>query len=1218
VTSDSNPIVVGIGASAGGLEALKEFFTTMPADSGHAFVVIQHLDPHHASYMADILAKHTAMKVIQAADGTAVAADCVYTIPPNNFLKIHNGRLFLTETEKRDGMRMPIDFFFRSLAEDQRERAICVIFSGSGSDGTLGLREVRAAGGLTIVQEPESAQFDAMLRSAIATGMVDCVLPLREIPAAIQRYAPAVHSIDKSDDRERLEVLDAILDLLAMRNGNDFSAYKKTTLLRRAERRTGIHHLASLSDYLRLLQANPAEVDNLAKDMLIGVSSFFRDPEAFEELRRNVIAPLVQKRADQSESPLRVWIPGCSTGEEAYSMAMLLLEELEAANKDGPVQIFASDIDSEALKLARHGIYPDSIAADVSQPRLNQFFTKRDSIYQVSKQLRQSVIFSLQNLLTEAPFSKLDLISCRNLLIYIEPVVQRRLMSLFAFALNDGGYLFLGKSDGMASQSPLFVSVSSKWRIYRRSTATSPGTPAFPYSRGGKTWALDPLTKTNAHANFAELNQQTLLQHFDASVVLVNEHGSILHFFGATGKYLEHPTGDANVNLLTMVETRVSAKLRVALRKLVNDNEPITLERVELHRDDSTFPVNITLRPVTVRLKGERLYAVIFEDAPAERAVAHPDAAARVDDAEEESLVTQLESELQSLKNEFQVTINEYETSAEELKAANEEVLSINEELQSTNEELETSKEEIQAVNEELNTVNSQLNSKVEELTAVNNDLVNFVNSSEAATIFLDGRFRIKRFTPSATNIMSLIASDIGRPLDHMTHRFADENLVADATQVLRNLAALRKEVRASDGRWFTMTCVPYRTVDNKIDGVIFTFNDVSPLKQSEISMRESRNFAEGIVETVRESLLVLDSDLRLVSANRAFYRTFQVTPADTQNRSIFELGNGQWNIPELRALLEKMGATESEFNDFEIEHEFPTIGRRSMLLNARRFERESSRSKLILLAIDDITERNRVRELVASEEQMRQHNRALEQQLIASGRLVSLGEITASMAHEFNNPLGIIMGFAEDLLSETDPLDPHHQALMIIDDETKRCQKLIQSLMQFARPGDAQRRPTYIGAIIDMTLRMVDTRLYRQKVTMARQVQPNLPPLQADPQQLEQVLINLYLNALDAMPDGGTLTVGAVIHGTGAAENVVITLTDTGMGIDEEELHKIFQPFYTAKKKTGLGLGLPICERIVKSHGGRIEAESQRGKGTTFRIYLPTHPELDPIAAST
>jgi two-component system CheB/CheR fusion protein len=561
------------------------------------------------------------------------------------------------------------------------------------------------------------------------------------------------------------------------------------------------------------------------------------------------------------------------------------------------------------------------------------------------------------------------------------------------------------------------------------------------------------------------------------------------------------------------------------------------------------------------------------------------------------------------LKSEFQATINEYETSAEELKAANEEILSINEELQSTNEELETSKEEIQSVNEELNTVNSELNSKIGELTATNNDLINFLNSSEVATIFLDRDFRIKRFTPSATTLMNLIPSDVGRPIDHLAHQFAGMDLVADAKQVIENLVPIKKEVSASNGRWYAMTCTPYRTLEYKIDGVVLVFVDVTALKQSDLANEESRNFADGIIETVRESLLVLDSDLRVVSANRTFYRTFQVALSNTLNRSVFELGDGQWNIPELRGLLEKVVAMDTEFEDFEIGHDFPAIGHRSMLLNARPIERKSDQSKLILLAIEDITERKRVRELIASQEQLRRHNRELEQQLIASGRLVSLGEITASMAHEFNNPLGIIMGFIEDLRSEIDPASPHQQALTIIDDEARRCKNIIESLMQFARPGDMKPRSTYIGSIIEATLHMMDSRCFKQKVAMARHVQPGLPPIEADPQQIEQLLVNLYLNALDVMPNGGTLTVGAALEGKGSDQTVIITVTDTGAGIDAENLHKIFQPFYTTGKKSGWGLGLPICERIVKNHGGKIEVESHPGKGTVFRIFLPTQP---------
>jgi two-component system, chemotaxis family, CheB/CheR fusion protein len=1199
-------IVVGIGASAGGLESLKEFFAAIPDDCGLAFVVIQHLAPSRASYMADILQKGTKMRVVEAKHNLPIEANSVYTIPSNRFLKLEKERLCLAEPEKTDGLRMPIDFFFRSLAETQHERAICLLLSGSGSDGTLGLREVRAAGGLTIVQKPETAQFDAMLRSAIATGMVDLVLPIREIAEVVQRYVPQiVRRPDMTTDREKLEQLDSILDLLTLRSGNDFSSYKKPTLLRRTERRMGINHQGTFGEYVQFLMSNPAEVDALAKDMLISVSSFFRDPEAFEELANTVVKPLVQKHPQHS--PIRVWIPACSTGEEAYSVAMLFLEELAAANRNIPLQVFASDIDSEALNFAREGIYPHSIANDIPETRLSRFFSKHESHYQVVKSLRDSVIFSVHNLLSDAPFSRLDLISCRNFLIYVEPVAQRRLIALFAFALTRNSYLFLGKSDAIATQDSFFVPVSTKWRIYRRTAFTAPALPELAYGRGSRLWSSDPGDRRpgSGAGYLSELIQDVLLERFNTSVVLVDEHGSIRYFFGPTAKYLEHPTGEPNSNLLSMIGAASAAKIRIGLRRAIEEQKPIELQPVEITRGESRFPVQVTISPVPARGDTEQLYAVMFQELPEARAERRAPVLA---DHVDETLVAQLESELKTLRSEFQATINEYETSAEELKAANEEILSINEELQSTNEELETSKEEIQSVNEELNTVNNELNSKIEQLSVLNNDLVNFVNSSEVATIFLDRGLRIKRFTPATSKVFNIISSDLGRPLGHLTHHFSGLDLVRDAQQVLDTMIPIKKEVQASDQYWYAMTCLPYRTLDHKIDGVILTFNDVTALKVSEISMRESRNFAESIIDTVNETLLVLDENLRVIAANSAFYETVGLTAADVQNRLVFEIGNGICNHSEVREALKRTAENSQEISDLEIQCDLPR-GRRRLLVTAKPVVRESSRTHLILLAIQDITERDRIRELMTSQEQMRQHNQALEQQLIASGRLVSLGEITASMAHEFNNPLGVIMGFVEDLLEETDPSSPQYHSLRIIDEETKRCEKIIQDLMQFARPGSAQRRQTYIHAVIDTTLHMMESRLYKQKVTLARSVQPDLPAIEADPQQLEQVLINLYLNAIDAMPEGGTLTVYAAMERTAEEPVIALTVKDTGRGMTADEVKKIFQPFYTANKKTGLGLGLPICERIIKNHGGRIEIESEPGKGTIFKLILPLSP---------
>jgi chemotaxis methyl-accepting protein methylase/signal transduction histidine kinase len=1208
-TQNPSSAVVGIGSSAGGLEALREFFAAMPADSGAAFVVIQHLDPSHVSHMAEILTKSTAMNVVQAEDGMPLEADSVYTIPPDKFLKIHNGRLHLTETIKRDGMRMPIDFFFRSLAEDQHEKAICVILSGTGSDGTHGLREVRGAGGMTIVQTPETAEFDAMVRNAMATEMVDYVLPVREMPETILKYArqPCIAVTDQSDEQRKLRRLQEILDLLESQEGNDFGAYKKTTLLRRVERRMGLNHINRISDYRQFLQENPEEVARLSKDMLISVSSFFRDTEAFEELRKTVVVPLIREKTDNS--PFRVWVPGCATGEEAYSLAILFMEELAAAKQNCPIQLFASDVDSKLVRFAREGVYPQSITADVSEERLKQFFTKQDDGgYAVTKPLRESVIFSVQNLLTEPPFSKLDFISCRNVLIYIEPIAQRRIISVFAFALRAGGYLFLGKSDGIAGQSELFRTVSQKWRVYRRTVSPKSRITDFPFLFEKMPPRVPQPLENFSRLNLNDLNQQVLLKHFNASVILIDQRGNILHFYGPTRRYLEHPTGEASLNLLNMIENRISAKLRVALQKTLQENEPVRLERIQFGQGDSNVFVNVTIMPVLSHGTSDRLLAVIFEDV---RELSNASALSprNKEAVGQESLVTHLESELKTLKDEYQVTFEEFERSAEELKAANEEVQSINEELQSANEELETSKEEIQAMNEELSTVNRQLNLKVEELTGVNNDLVNYLNSSEIGTIFLDHEFRIRRFTPSAAELMNLISSDVGRPLSHMTNKLVEVDLVADAETVLKNLSMTEREVQTSDGRWYAMRCLPYRTMNDKIDGVIFTFNDVTQLKRSEESMQEARYYAEGIVETVREALLVLDSKLRVVSANRAFYRTFQVTPLDTQNRRIYEVGARQWDIPELRVLLENILVKNNEFNDFEVEQDFPNVGHRTMLLNARRISRGANLTELILLSIEDFTARKRAEELLKSEETLHQKLTELEQQLISSGRLVSIGELTASMAHEFNNPLGIIMGFTQDLMSEIDPSEPSYRSLQIIDEETRRCKKIIEELLQFARPGDADFCPTDVREVMEKTTKLLTNRFYKQNIEVITRIDDNLPRIHADSRQIEQVLVNLYLNAIDAMPQGGTLRV----EGKKAPDGVSITVTDTGFGIEDNELAKIFQPFFTSKKRTGLGLGLPICERIIRNHGGNIEVASQAGRGTTFRVYLPSARETEP-----
>ncbi|HEX7226531.1 MAG TPA: CheR family methyltransferase, partial [Candidatus Binatia bacterium] len=837
------------------------------------------------------------MKVIEATDRAPVQANFVYTIPPNKYISLDDGVLRLSEPIKRDGLRLPIDFFFRSLAHDYGADAIAVLLSGGGSDGTLGIREIRGAGGLVIVQNPETAQFDSMIESAIATGLVDFVLPVQEIPAKLLQYARQVSEQDGATSQKISAGIDAILELLVNETKSDFRCYKKTTVRRRIERRMGVNRIREISAYYNFLRENPAELTKLAKDMLIGVTSFFRDPEAFAALREKVIKPLVLE--SNRETPLRVWIPGCATGEEAYSIAILVMEEMAAARKNLSLQMFASDIDSEALKSAREGIYPQSIAGDVNEERLARFFIKKDSIYQIEPRIRECVTFAEHNIIQDPPFLRMDLISCRNLMIYIEPEVQQKILNLFGFALKQDRYLFLGKADTTIDQSDLFEPVSRSWRIFQRRPSVAVPFRSFPTRT-----ATHPIKSEEQHPiKLAVLNQQVLLDHFNASMVLVRKTGDILHFYGATDKYLAHPSGDATLNLFSLIDKRHAVALRLAVERAEREDLPVTLQLREINRNDPAEMVKLTVKPVKDPTSHKRLIAVIFQ--PAQPQPTAEPVARQATKSQDGDIASQLEAENSRLKQDLQTAIETFQVTHEEFTAANEEVLAINEELQATNEELEVSKEELQSVNEELITVNNQLNEKIEDLSKANDDLANFLNSSDVATLFLDRGFCIRRFTASATRLMNLLSLDVGRPIKDIANRLGDVNLTSVADAVLKNLAAYEQEVAVANGSWYMMRCVPYRTLNDLIDGVVFTFTDVTRLKQSEEAMRRALEYTDSIIQTVPVSLLVLDPNLTVMCANQAFYRTFQVAREDTEHRLIYELGNGQWNIPKLREVLE-------------------------------------------------------------------------------------------------------------------------------------------------------------------------------------------------------------------------------------------------------------------------------------------------------------------------
>lgn len=944
--------IVGLGASAGGLQAFSDFFEAMPDKTGMAFVVIHHVDPDHESLMADLLAKHTKMTVTLAEDKMPVAPDHVYVIPPKLFLTIENSTLFLTEPTERRGMRLPIDFFLRALALDQKENAVAVILSGTGGDGTAGIRSVKENGGMVLVQDPKEATHDGMPRSAISTGMVDHTLPVAKMPSVIAKYL--AHPYAKRGATTKVlgeHVRGSLADIIKVLKAHtpiNFELYKEGTILRRIERRMALRHMENSTDYLALLKDSAEESEKLCADLLICVTSFFRDPEAFKYLADHVIRDMVV--SCPTGQPIRIWVPACATGEEAYSLAMLVIEKISALRKDVKLQVFATDVDENALSVARAGIYPDAIAADVSSERLARFFDKEDHSYRVKPELRDVVVFAQHNILADAPFSKLDLVSCRNLLIYLNADAQERVIQMFHFALNDDGLLFLGSSETANSHELFFRAQSKKHRLYTRVGKTRHNRLDFPIVRSpsfGRAMSALHGAAVSHGINLAELSQKLLVDRYAPAAVLINPRMETLFIQGPADQYLKVPTGEASQDLLAMARDGLRAKLSSTIRAAFKSEQDVTASG-NVTRAGQHTPVTIAAHPMTV--DGVKLMLVTFTDQAALKA-ATPN-----ENPSDSLLQAQLEQELETTRAELQNTIHEYEHSTEELKASHEEAMSMNEEFQSTNEELETSKEELQSLNEELTTLNTQLQQKVEEERHLTDDLNNLLSSSGVATLFLDKNLNIMRFTPSTREILNVIANDVGRPFGDITGKIDDPALLTDAAKVLEDLTPIELEVNAKDGRWFIRRILPYRTQDSKIDGVVVTFSDVTDLKALQQANETSLQFAENIIGTVREPLLVLNENLQVVKASQAFFTTFKTQSGDVEGKPLFSLQNGQWNQPDLRKLLERILPDKTTIEGHTVKLETGQQGTRTMKVNARQLNKKEGGVNLILLAIEDVT----------------------------------------------------------------------------------------------------------------------------------------------------------------------------------------------------------------------------------------------------------------------
>jgi chemotaxis methyl-accepting protein methylase len=849
-----NPFpIVGIGASAGGLEALDQFLKRIPKGSGIALVIIQHLDPTHKGILVELLQRATIMPVVQARDRMKVEPDCVYVIPPNRDMFILHGVLRLLAPVAPRGLRLPIDFFFRSLADDRQERSIGVILSGMGSDGTLGLRAIKEKAGVVFVQSLNSAKFNGMPKSAIDAGLADVTAPIEELPGRIIAYlkhAPLVAKPDLPMESKTRSDLEKIIILLRAQTSHDFSLYKKSTIYRRIQRRMSIHQLAKLADYVRYLRETPQETELLFKELLIGVTSFFRDPAAWEQMKSVIIPALLAARP--AGGVLRAWTAGCSTGEEAYSLAIVLKEALDQVKpaKRFSLQIFATDLDRDAIEKARSGIYPANIAADVSADRLDRFFVHEGQNYRVCKEIRETVVFAPQNVIMDPPFTKLDLLICRNLLIYLDHNLQKKLLPLFHYSLNPGGILFLGSAETIGAAPDLFDPIDHKARLYRRlESALRPMPVEFPPSFVPDLPDELIVSTTQPEAgihvpNLQAQADQLVLRDYCPAAVLTNDRGDIVYISGHTGKYLEPAAGKANWNIFAMAREGLRFDLTNTFRKALRQKSEVILKGLKLRTDGRVQTVNVAVRPLAEPSALQGMVMIVFTDIAAPPEVKTMGRVAPVRTAR----IAELEHDLRQARHELQTTREEMQSSREELKSANEEMQSTNEELQSTNEELTTSKEEMQSMNEELQTINAEMLAKVEELTRTSNDMKNLLDSTGVATLFLDNKLNVRRFTPKITDLIKLIPGDAGRPISDIVTALNYPDLAADVREVLRTLVFIEKAVITGDGRWFLVRIMPYRTYENMIDGAVIVFIDITVSKTLEAQLRQARADLENQV----------------------------------------------------------------------------------------------------------------------------------------------------------------------------------------------------------------------------------------------------------------------------------------------------------------------------------------------------------------------------------
>ena len=1198
--------IVGIGASAGGLEAFRRLLSHLPDDTGMSFVLVQHLDPHHVTYMPELLAKCTTMLVQQVENGMPIAPNHVYFIPPNATLTVADGHLHIAEPSEPHGQRMAIDHFFESLAEDQQHNAICVILSGAGSDGTIGLKAIKEHGGMAIAQTPASARYDSMPRNAIMTGMVDHVIPIEEIPTKLVEYCHYLTEVRARKGaagmrEEMIDYLDEICTILQHRVGHDFSRYKRSTLTRRIQRRMQVLQINDVSDYLAQLSREDTEADALYKDLLIGMTHFFRDPEVFDALEQKIIPPIFERKIQDAE--VRVWIPGCATGEEAYSVAMLMHDYMAEYGIWPHVQIFATDLDKQALETARRGLYSDGIIQQITPHRLNRYFSKQEHGYQIAKALRDMCIFSLHNLIDDPPFSRLDLISCRNLLIYLENDLQEKVLSIFHYALRPSGYLMLGASESTADQSILFNTLDRKHRLFT-SNSTARRTDAnlsLISKQRPKNIATSnrPRMTGKLKEILSQAVDQVLLERYTPACVLVNEQGDIIYFSGYTGKYLEHSAGMPSVNVIDMARKELRLEIRAALHQANKENQEIIHENLSIAVNDglSLQRFNLIVRPAPEIDVDMRLFMIVFQEfgPPYNADNTKPSEAPSSADNE---LIAQYEKELSYTKEKLHVTVEELETSNEELKTSNEELLSSNEELQTSNEELQTSEEELQSINEELETLNTELRIKVEELDRANSDLHNLFRSTDIATLFLDSKLHIKNFTPAAVQMFRLIDNDIGRSILDIATRFNDKNLITDLKTVIKNASVKQREVQHSDDqRSFMLRILPYRHLDNVIEGAVITFVDITELKQTQEQLaqmlkRETEAKLRLVTDTVPALIAYVDDKERYQLNNKGYEIWHGIAREAMYGKTIKEV-QGNTNYAMAKPYIDK--ALNGEQATFEATMTFKDGKTRRIEVNYQPHINEGGQIQGFFVLIHDISDRHYAAQLLREAKEAAEQADKLKTQFLTAA------------SHDLRQPLQtlhMLNGILDKIVVDDKPrqtIAKQSAALKVMD-------QLLGTLLNISRLDSGGIKPDIKNFKINSILSQIKNNTEQQaaKKNLQLDISPCSYIVRSDPILLQEILQNLVSNAITYTPAG---TVSVHCHDNG--NELSIDVQDTGIGIEAQEQRAIFDEFYqldnpSRDHRKGFGLGLAIVDRLARQLDHRISLQSALGEGSRFTVIVP------------